>query len=457
LPGTGYVDFIPFWYQQEILTDYSQNRAVVKARQTGLSTVFGAEAGWELTHIAGAMIILLSKNKDASENLLKYVKDILLSVADSDPDGFKITKITKNTIEVEGGGRIVSIPASQETGRSYSASHWYFDEIAHTPYVDDIFQAAAPTVAQTGGRITVFSSPKGKGNLLYDIKKRPEDFGFTVHDYPWWCNPVYNPYLSEMLALEETSDEFYRLLEKAKQGAWYKKTHKQHSDLAFKQEFECNFDSDADSVFNQRQLDKAFYKKNYLESKFSPDLPDMEWYAEAPVEGHYYATGVDFGRKRDPSVLVTYDITCQPARLVEYKRVPAGNSWEQILLTVRETYETFNCDMLCDATGIGDVIFESISDIAEPYIISDNQYSRNKYNLIENVRRAMDNRAIKLPRIPQLYKEHENYLWQDKAIVQDSVIANALAVYNFYEPETAFVGADSGFNFLEGELGDVQV
>ena len=414
--------------------------------------MFGAEAAWELTHIKGAMIIILSKDQKASINLLKYVYDILYSVRDVDPDFPKLGKTNQQEITIpELGSRIVSINATPETGRSYSASHWYFDEMAHTPYVDDIFQAAAPTVAQTGGRITVFSTPKGKGNLFADICNKPNDYGFVVHKFPWWLNPIYNPYLKEMAKCGSGSLEWDSWLDKAKRGDWYQKTRKKFSELGFAQEFECNFDADEDSVFNERQLEKVFVR-NWLTEDCDDELPEMDFWTSDRIPGHYYASGIDFGRKRDATVAVTYDITENPARMAEYKRVEPGNSWEQILLTIRKTYNKFESDMLCDATGIGDVIYESIADIADPYVISDNQFSKNKYNLIENLRRAMDNKAIKMPKLPQLYREHEQYLWNDKLIQQDCVIANALAVKQFYEPESSFVGGDPDFNYLEGEV-----
>jgi hypothetical protein len=63
LPGKGYIDFEPYDYQQEYLNDDSTNRAINKARQTGMSTAVGAEVAWEITHIKGATVIILSKIK----------------------------------------------------------------------------------------------------------------------------------------------------------------------------------------------------------------------------------------------------------------------------------------------------------------------------------------------------------------------------------------------------------
>jgi hypothetical protein len=416
---------------------------VNKSRQIGFSTVVAAEIAWEVTHVPGAVIIIVSKNDSAAVNVLKYVKNVLFSVKDKDPDFPKVGKSNNKEVTFpELGSSVVSLPAAPETGRSYSASHWVFDEIAHTAYAADIFQAAAPTVAQTQGRITVLSTPKGR-NFFHELASKPDDYGFEVFTFPWYFCPTYNKHYDQWKI-----DQDEKWLKKAEKGEWYRSTRKKYSELAFAQEFCCSFDADAETVFNIRQLAKSFKKRNWLTEAYEGEVPEMEYYTSDPTPGHYYASGIDLGRKRDATVILTYDITARPAKLAEYKRIPPGLSWEQVLLTIRQTYGKFKPDMLCDATGVGDVIYENIADIADAFIITDNQYSKNKYNLIENLRRAMDNKAILLPGIPQLKKEHEKYTWNDKKIVQDTVIANALAVSLFFEPETTFVGADTEFSFI---------
>lgn len=450
LPKVGFIPFEPFDYQQEFLNCRTANRLVNKARQNGMSTAVAGDVAWELGYVEGAQIVIISKGEKEAKQLHRYISDMVKTAAEVDPEYPAIICDNKMLTELEGGRSVRSLTSSKETGRSFSASHLILDEAAFQAYAEDIYQASSPSIAQTGGRITVISTPKGKGNLFAKMCNNPEEYDFTYFEFPWWLNPVYNPYLKQYMAAT-TQDERNKWIDKAKQNDWYKKTRKKHSDLAFKQEFECNFDALADAVFNMRQLDKVFVR-NYLKEGVDNEAPDMSFYTSDKIEGHYYSSGVDFGRKRDATVIITYDISENPARMVEYKRIEPGCSWEEILLTTRKTYDKFESDMLCDATGVGDVIYESISDIADPYIISDNQFSKNKYNLIENVRRAMDNKAIKMPKIPQLYKEHEQYLWNDKLIVQDSVIANALAVKQFYDPDSSFVGADPSFNYLEGEV-----
>jgi hypothetical protein len=447
LPRKGLVNFEPFWYQEEVLNSDARFRLINKSRQIGFSTCLAAEAAWEFAHVKGAQIIIVSKNLSAARNFHKYIYNILYSIKDVDPDFPDLIKANSLETTNEIGSSIISLPASAETGRSFSASHWYFDEIAFTAFAEDIFQASAPTIAQTGGRITVFSTPKGRESLFYELYSKPEEYGFEVFEYFWWDCPTYNPYLKE-LKQAKTEVEKNKRIALAAKGKWYRETRKKFSELAWKQEFECSFDADKDAVFSVRQLKKTF-RKNYLLPFDSPTSPDAICYGKPKTEGHYYVTGIDLGRKNDPTVLLTYDITAKPAEVVEYKRVPQGSSWDEIILTIRETYDTFKPDMICDATGVGDVIAESISDIAEPYVISDNAYTKNKYNIIENLRRAMDAGALLMPKIPQLYSEHEKYRWQDKGIVQDTVIANALAVQRFYEPEGTLAFIDPDFSYME--------
>lgn len=446
LPGKGRIPLNPFDYQAEVLQDQSQFRLINKGRQMGLSTIFGFEADFYASRGKSAQIVIVSKNLDAAKQMINYVKAIGYDMDKKDPDRVKIKRATQLLVTYADGSTIKAVPSSAETGRSISASDIYFDEMAFTPWVDSIFQAVTPSIEQTGGRMTCLSTPKGRGGLFARIAKNPAEYGFSYHKFPWWLNPVYNPYLDKYLA---SGDDKY--IDRAREGEWYKKARKKYSDLAFKQEFECSFDADTDSVYSDRQLDKVFYHHGHKEFyRLDHDFAEV-WFRKPKVDGHRYALGVDLGRKRDATVLITYDITVTPAEMVEYMRIaPATADWSEILLAIRNSYAYYQSEVRVDSTGAGDVIAESLSDIAEPYIISDSQSRGKKYNLIENTRKAYDNLVVRMPKIPQLYEEHEKYTWNDKDIVQDSVIANAIAISIFYDPETegVFLGADKKFSYV---------
>ena len=60
----------------------------------------------------------------------------------------------------------------------------------------------------------------------------------------------------------------------------------------------------------------------------------------------------------------------------------------------------------------------------------------------------MDNKAMVLPRLPQLHKEFEQYRYADKKLVQDSVMAVIFGLYKAYDPGDSFVGVDNNFSFV---------
>lgn len=439
------------------MLDDSQYRILNKARQIGFSTLCAAEIAFYASRGKGERIVIISKNDKAALELMGYVRDMLLSVQQKDPDFVKIKgRVTKSRVDFEDGSRIETVKSSSETGRSISASRIYFDEVNFVPFVEDIYQAIEPTLSQTNGKMTMLSTPKGRATFFARICRDPESFDFSYHQYEWWWCPTYNPHYKQWFEAYQAGDipEQNRWIEKAKEADWYKNKRRKHSELKFKQEFECSLDADVDVVFSQKQLVNTFYSHGMQEFWQKPDIAEV-WWRKPPIEGHHYATGVDLGRKHDATVGVTYDITVQPAEIVEYYRIPGGTAdWNEIMLQIRNSYAYYKGELRVDQTGAGDPIYEALADIAEGYIISSNQAASKKYILIENLRRAMDNQAIRMPKIPQLFAEHEKYTWNDKTIVQDSVIANALAVSIFYDPEaeSTFLGVDSSFNYVEGAV-----
>lgn len=446
------------------MLDNSQYRSLNKARQIGFTTECAVEIAFYASRGKGERIVIVSKSDEAAKEFLDYVKQIIISMQEFDEEGKVIGyrdpdfvpvkgKMRAQRIDFEDGSRIQSVKSSSETGRSISASRVYFDEANFVPFVDDIFQAIEPTLSATGGTMTVLSTPKGRGTFFAKICRDPDKFDFSHHQYEWWWCPTYNPHYKEWYEAQEAGNtaEAAMWIEKAREGKWYKSKRKKHSLIKFRQEFECSLDADTDMVFSQKQLANTFYSHGMKEF-FVPDpIAEVMW-RKPKVEGHFYASGVDLGRKSDATVGITYDITTIPAEMVEFYRIPGGTAdWAEIILTIRNSYGYFKSDLRVDQTGVGDPIFETLADIAEGYLISSNQAQSKKYVLIENLRRAMDNKKIVAPKIEGLFEEHEKYAWNDKSLVQDCVLANAIAVSTFYDAETegVFLGTDTNFNYSE--------
>lgn len=446
LPGKGYLPLEPYPFQQDFINDRSDYRAINKPRQCGISTIVAAEVAWEFDNVPGAQIMIVSKDLGAAQNFHTYVMDILRSVRLNNPKAPKLTKENQSETKNVNGSRIVSLAASKEAGRSFSPTHFVFDEAAFTIYDEDIWQAASSGLAKTDGRATVISTPKGRANLFYRIFEDKKHMGFTVFNYGWWDVPDYNPHYAEMIAAE-TAIEKKKFIELAKTGKWYRKNRPSKTDLQWRQEFEGAFDANQGTVFSTRQIEKMF-ERNWLKPTDDPHGLLTFWHTMPKEPHHSYATGIDLGRKNDPTVIITYDYTNLPARMVDFKYVEAGRAdWDLIQRIVMEHFDYWDPVSLHDGTGAGDAITEAVTGYSDAVMFTKN----GKQSMIERVQHAADFRQIRMPKIDPLFREHQRYIWDDKDIVQDTVMANALAVAAFYDTSDAFVGMEK-FDFVESAV-----
>lgn len=424
------------------MLDRSTYRAVNKPRQCGISTIAAAEVAWEFDNVPGAQIVVVSKDMDAAINFHQYIYTILHSVRKNNRNAPKLVKTNERVTTNANGSRITSLAASRETGRSFSATHLVFDEMAFAQYADDIWQASSPALARTGGRATVISTPKGRANLFYRIFEASDHMGFKTFDYKWWHVPDYNPFYKQYMAAGSVQEQ-NEWIEKAKQGSFFKINRAGKTDLQWRQEFEGAFDANVGSVFSTRQIEKVFCK-NYLKRAEDPAGIFTEWWTEAKEEKGIYACGIDLGRKNDPTVIVTYDISQRPARMVDFKYIEAGRAeWDMIQKAVRQHVEFWNADAIHDGTGVGDSISEGLMGYSEPFMFT----KTTKQNIVELMQHAFDFRMVRIPKVPILYREHQRYIWEDKDIVQDTVMANGLAIHQFHETEDVFTGYED-FNFV---------
>lgn len=443
-PGKGFIPLRPYPFQQDFIRCRDLYRAINKPRQCGISTIAAAEVAWEFCNVPGAQIVIISKDKDAAVNFHQYVYSVLRSVRGKDPGFPAILKenerVTTNAI----GSKITSLAAGKEAGRSFSATHLILDEAAFQQYADDIWQAASPSLSRTNGRATVISTPKGRANLFAQIFEREDHMGFTTFSYGWWDVPDYNPYYDEMI-LAESKQEKKQWIEKAKSGKWFRINRAGKTDLQWRQEFEGAFDANVGTVFSTRSLEKVFCR-NYLNKQEDERGILEQWWTMPREDNHQYVTGIDLGRKNDPTVIVTFDVTTRPARMVDFKYIEAGRAeWDMITDVIIDHLNFWDPESKHDGTGVGDSISEALYGLSEEFFFT----KTAKQNMIERMQHAFDFRTVTMPKIPTLFREHQRYIWDDKDIVQDTVMATGLAVLQFHEIEDVFLGFDPNIQLVE--------
>lgn len=451
LPNTGEIPFEPYWAQQNMLHDQDRQRILNKMRQGGFSTVFAvAESCWKMIYKPSPSIACISKNEEDAIGFLDKFRLAYNSVKDKDPNWLPLTKDKTKSAE-NSNGKIKVLPASKGSGRSISATDVYFDEMPHSQYAEQIYQSSYPTISRTGGRFTLFSTPLGKGNKFHEICKNAKDMGYNYHQYEWWFVPEYNPFYKQFMeaffAKDKKMQEHW--IREARKGAWYRTTFSAMGELAFMQEYECNFDANADEVFNTRQLNNVFVK-NYLHEV--EDGYGDEWEMDLSPEllkTTDFVSFMDYGRKRDPTVIVVFGFIEAKWQLVYYNRItPAVFEWDLVMQKYRDNIEDYQSEAFHDGTGSGDAVTLELQDVSTPVLFTDGLNSRMKSNAIENVKRAMDNKVMVLPKLPQLQKEFEQYRYSDKKLQQDTVMAVVGAMLKAYDPNDSFVGIDKDFSLV---------
>lgn len=461
LPNTGDIPFSPYYAQQVILKDQSRWRLENKMRQGGFSTAFACvESVHSMLYKPNPDIIVLSKSEEEAVGFLEKFYLAYDSIKGKEPNWSPLTKRnTKKGANVR-GGKIKVLTSSKGSGRSFSATDLYFDEMAHTQYAKEIYEASYPTISRTGGRITIFSSPLDKQGKFYELCDGVPDNGYSFHQFEWWFVPFYNPYYKEFLQayLAGNLKEQQHWINKAKEGEWYKQTLNAIGDLAFAREYECSFDAGGDTVFNTRQIANVF-RKNWLERSWDEYGEVWRDPAYELVAGKYVrkdngakveaVTFTDYGRKRDPLVAVTMDIGEYPAKVVEYKRIrPIEFDFTSVKTSLLETIQRWGSDAEHDGTGNGDVLTAFLEGWSEARIIGNSGVSQIKTNMVEKLKIACDTKAIMIPRIKQIEKEFKAYKYNDKHMVQDCVMAIMGAVNMFFEPAEDMGRVDKNFSFI---------
>lgn len=320
-PLKGAVPFELYPYQRKLLESPARERIIVKARQVGISQLVAGEALYLAQRQPGATVLFVSRNLEAAKHLLKMVYDLL----DSDE---KLTEAIRQKTDAKlvlGNGSVIrSLPATRNTGRTFSATAVYLDEFAHMMWADRIYQAMVPCAAR-GGRLTIISTPYGRGNAFYRLWQEAiqglRNFEtVTVH---WSDCPEYNlnGYLLEDLQTRRRAGET---------GSWYRNQRSRFTDEQWAEEYECDFIGSGSIVY--REFDPKLHVGDY---SYNPDWPT-------------YA-GQDFGYV-NPSVALVIQLSPMEEVYVIEEHYHTSRSISELARTVyrpvceRYDIKTWHCD-----------------------------------------------------------------------------------------------------------------
>lgn len=147
-----------------------------------------------------------------------------------------------------------------------------------------------------------------------------------------------------------------------------------------------------------------------------------------------YVTGVDWAKKQDQTVMVTFDTSEFPWTVVAWQKMNRA-PWPYMVQEALRQWQKYGGKFVHDATGVGDVVNDLIhqalprhlSEKVTPIIMSG---GRDRANMFSEYIAAIENDDVRSPRITYAYDEHRYVTVDDlygRGHPPDSVVAGALA------------------------------
>lgn len=156
---------LPHEWQEDYLAE-TRDSVVLKGRQVGASTAAGVIAVRRAMYWPMSLCAIVSPSQKQSTEVKDRSKEHLLNL------GVKLHRDSSSLIELTNGSRILSLPGSPKSVRGWSAHLLVLDEAA---YIEpETFLAARATVAATGGRVIIQSTPEAPYGHFYDAWSSPD-------------------------------------------------------------------------------------------------------------------------------------------------------------------------------------------------------------------------------------------------------------------------------------------
>jgi hypothetical protein len=156
----------PLAWQEDYLRE-TRDTVVLKGRQVGASTAGSVIAIRRAIYWPGSLVAIVSPSLKQSTEVKERAKDGLLAL------GLRLTQDSASTLALANRSRIMSLPGSPKSVRGWSADLLIIDEAAFLE--EETFVAARATVAATGGRTIVQSTPMGPYGSFYDLWQTEDD------------------------------------------------------------------------------------------------------------------------------------------------------------------------------------------------------------------------------------------------------------------------------------------
>ena len=328
-------------YQKKFASAPQRKKIWVAGRQLGKSFTIAFIMCNKVLQKKGTLGLCVSTGQRAASELLKKVKQMAEAVKVVSKGLITYTD-NADSVTFSTGSRIVSLPSNPDGLRGFSASIVVLDEAAFIPFVDEIYQAIAPTLTRDkNSELILCSTPAGCSGLFYDLIQSASDDWYvqttTVEDA-----------ISD--GLDVNLDELKKLVK--------------DPDI-FNQEYMCKFSKEYGSFI---------------------DFSIVDFYDTIPAGQTAYYMGMDIGRKHDRTAITILKQVNDKTYLENVVSLSKCEYSEQIKIVkdLNSKYQ-FKAGFI-DEGGIGSAVAEQISKTVSSRLQGMQFTGSNKTKLYEAVR-----------------------------------------------------------------------
>jgi hypothetical protein len=309
----------------------------------------------------------------------------------------------KKVTTLRNGAKIQALMASQRSVRGPHPQRLRMDEVDEMDLA--ILDAAmGQPMTRNGIRAqTVLSSThQNPDGTMTEILKRAADVDVDWPVYEWCYHETLEPH-GWLSALD--LDDKRRSVSKAM--------------------FEVEYDLQEPSVEN-RVFDTAAVSRMFRDEMGSfKGLPGEDCQAAPPREKATYATGADWARKQDWTIIVTLRTDVTPMKVVKFLRI-GRQPWPSMLKRFDDRIREYPGAACHDGTGLGDVVDGFVTAVADPIMF----VGRERSNILSEYVAAVERGEIESPTIEMMEADHRYATWDDvygSGHCPDSIVAMALA------------------------------
>ena len=344
-PAHGLIPFNMYDFQKKIVKLFLAKHFIItlKSRQIGMSTLVQAICLWSLLHYSNYNILIISAGQRNAASFLSKIRKMYELLPNSSWK-LKLETDNKQSLVFSNGSKVTALPATRSASLGESINLLVIDEAAFIERVEDVYQAAYPTISRA------FKSSKGKpyGIIIISTPNGISGTGkwyYQMYEGALNGDNKYVPVRVHWSAVPEYDESWY--LDQCSQLNW------NYRSIAA--ELELSFVSSGNTYVPGQILDSI--------ATVDPVMTDFDgrlWIFENPVPGEVYVAGVDvaYGDRKDSSTvqIVKASTLEQVAEYDSNTIIP--DKFADVVIDLTKRYN--NCLVNIERNAVGKILIDKI-------------------------------------------------------------------------------------------------